>query len=283
VAAVVAPASAGAASTVGQTFAPTKSVCSGSATFVQETTPAGEYTIPFAGVITSWSYQAGSTPPTQLKLKITRRNFFLNYTIVAESAVQTGLTPNALDTFPTRIPVQAGDRLGLFAAIVADCVNGNPGGNPASGYTAAEHSGDDPVGSTHNYASDSNERLDVSAVLEPDADNDGFGDETQDACPGDAAVQGDCKPPDTTITNAPEDKVKTKKKRAKVTFEFSADEAATFECALDGAAFGPCSSPDTFTVKKGEHSFQVRAVDAAGNVDASPASDSWKVKRKKKK
>jgi hypothetical protein len=35
-------------------------------------------------------------------------------------------------------------------------------------------------------------------------------------------------------------------------------------------------------VKKGKHTFQVRATDAAGNIDPTPASDAWKVKKKGK-
>jgi Cadherin-like domain len=86
--------------------------------------------------------------------------------------------------------------------------------------------------------------------------------------------------PDTTITKKPKDK--TRKKTA--TFEFSAnDSGSTFECSLDGTQFTPCSSPHHVKVKKGKHQFQVRARDAAGNVDGSPASDDWKVKKKKKK
>jgi len=90
----------------------------------------------------------------------------------------------------------------------------------------------------------------------------------------------DCDPPETQITAGPKDK--TKKKQA--TFQFSSNEpGAAFECALDGAAFSPCVSGQTYKVKKGKHSFQVRSTDAAGNVDASPASDDWKVKKKKRK
>ena len=49
-----------------------------------------------------------------------------------------------------------------------------------------------------------------------------------------------------------------------------------FECKLNGASFANCSSAGTsFTnVADAAHTFQVRAVDAAGNADASPASRS---------
>jgi DNA-binding beta-propeller fold protein YncE len=90
----------------------------------------------------------------------------------------------------------------------------------------------------------------------------------------------DTDPPDTHITKGPKDK--TKNKRA--TFEFTSTEpGSTFECSLDGKAFAPCASPDTLKVKKGKHRFDVRATDAAGNVDPTPASDAWKVKKKKRR
>jgi hypothetical protein len=38
-------------------------------------------------------------------------------------------------------------------------------------------------------------RLNLIATLEPDADHDGYGDETQDGCPGDRADHGPCTAP----------------------------------------------------------------------------------------
>jgi hypothetical protein len=93
---------------------------------------------------------------------------------------------------------------------------------------------------------------------------------------------GDTTAPDTEITKGPKKKVKTRKKKAKVKFEFSSEANASFECALDDAAFESCSSPFKAKVKKGKHSFAVRAKDAAGNVDQSPDEQTFKVKRKKK-
>ena len=62
-------------------------------------------------------------------------------------------------------------------------------------------------------------------------------------------------------------------------FAFDSDEAdATFECSLDGAPYAPCPVPSDFTdLANGEHTLLVRAVDAFGNVDATPASYTWTV------
>jgi hypothetical protein len=90
----------------------------------------------------------------------------------------------------------------------------------------------------------------------------------------------DVAPPETAITAGP--RSKTKKRRA--TFEFTSTEAGSvFECRLDDAQFQACSSPLTVKVGKGTHSFQVRARDAAGNLDPAPAGRTWKVKKRRKR
>jgi hypothetical protein len=60
------------------------------------------------------------------------------------------------------------------------------------------------------------------------------------------------------------------------TFSFTATEAnATFGCRLDGSAFALCTSPKTYSgLTVGSHTFAVRAADAAGNVDQTPATAS---------
>ncbi len=81
--------------------------------------------------------------------------------------------------------------------------------------------------------------------------------------------------PDTTITgNPPNPTLNTS-----ATFTFTSNEAgATFQCSLDGAAFTSCTSGQTYTaLALGSHTFQVRAVDPAGNVDPTPASYTWNV------
>src|SRR5207244_3389940 len=51
-----------------------------------------------------------------------------------------------------------------------------------------------------------------------------------------------------------------------------------FECQLDSGGFSACTSPATYnSLSDGPHTFAVRAKDAAGNVDLTPAQFSWSV------
>jgi hypothetical protein len=63
------------------------------------------------------------------------------------------------------------------------------------------------------------------------------------------------------------------------TFDFASNEpGSTFECRLDGALFGPCTTPVSYSgLSDGTHTFDVRATDPVGNLDTSPASYSWKI------
>jgi hypothetical protein len=266
-------ATASAASDVGQVVNPEMSACSQNNTWLQVSSPNNKYVVPARGVITSWSFGAGSIVPSSMKLKIGRPVGGNDYTIVGESTSQAPVA-NTLNTYETRISVEQGDIVGFYHVgnNFARCALPQPA--PA-GYVSMFTNGDIAPGATATFGTPESSQLDISATLEPDCDSDGFGDETQDtdlnACPP---------APDTTITKRPKDK--TKKKTA--TFEFTASEpGATFECSLDGGPFAACSSPDTIKVKKGKHHFEVRAKDAGNNVDATPASDDWKVKKKKKK
>lgn len=84
----------------------------------------------------------------------------------------------------------------------------------------------------------------------------------------------DATAPTTTIVSGPP----ASSTSTSAPFDFSSDDAnATFECNLDGAGFQPCTDPRTFVVGQGPHMLEVRARDAFGNVDASPATHSWTV------
>lgn len=84
-------------------------------------------------------------------------------------------------------------------------------------------------------------------------------------------------PPETTITKRPPNK----SKKRKFKFKFVASTpVATFQCKLDRQPFRSCSSPHKLRrLQRGRHVFKVRAVDATGNADPSPARDKFKIKR----
>jgi hypothetical protein len=91
--------------------------------------------------------------------------------------------------------------------------------------------------------------------------------------------------PDTVKGEGPKRKVKTHKRKAKVSFKFSSTEPnTTFQCALDAASPTGCTSPAKTKIKakrkKRKHTFAVAAVDPAGNVDQTPALFKFKVQRK---
>ena len=95
----------------------------------------------------------------------------------------------------------------------------------------------------------------------------------------DPSPPADADAPETAITKAPPKR--SRKRWAEFRFT-STEPGTTFECSLNGAAFTPCASPLALKGKKGRNHFEVRAKDQAGNTDASPASDDWKVRKRKK-
>jgi len=61
-------------------------------------------------------------------------------------------------------------------------------------------------------------------------------------------------------------------------FEFAASEFATFSCRVDTAPFGPCDPVTAVTgLDEGMHTMEVVATDSQGNVDPSPARQTWEV------
>ncbi len=88
---------------------------------------------------------------------------------------------------------------------------------------------------------------------------------------------GDTTPPETTIDSGPT--AGSTINDATPTFGFSSNEAgSTYECQLDNGGFSACTSPfTTATLSDGSHTFEVRAIDPAGNIDASPASRNFTV------
>ena len=139
---------------------------------------------PIDGVVTMWRTRAAVSG--NLTFQVVRRNTAGTYRVV-ETDTQ-GTVQNNLEEFFVRIPIQEGDLLGLDA----------PGANEPF-RTAASPFGRvvrfvPPLGANAVMASENlgSTELLVNATVEPDADGDGFGDDTQDDCPTNATSQGAC-------------------------------------------------------------------------------------------
>jgi uncharacterized repeat protein (TIGR01451 family) len=186
-----APASA--ATQIGSTPAPPVNAtdpgasCTANSFYLQSVTTSSSpsYTVPAGGgVISRWAYNSNGSAG-QKRLKIFRLNAG-RYTVIGESDWQAA-PQNQLYRYPTRIAVQAGDVLGVSTTSANDCRAPAPSGNQVSG-----GSGDPAEGTSYGQSNfgvfTTSTLLDVAALVEPDADGDGYGDETQDGCPGDPQV-----------------------------------------------------------------------------------------------
>jgi hypothetical protein len=115
-------------------------------------------------------------------------------------------------------------------------------------------------GSTYTFivtpAADGNVTVDVPAGGAHDAAGNGNSAATR------LQMANDSTPPTVASTSGP-DATTTD---STAIFAFAADETTTFTCSLDGAAFAACSSPTVLAgIGAGDHVFEVRATDAAGN------------------
>ncbi|MBJ7359281.1 hypothetical protein [Nocardioides sp.] len=147
-------------------------------------------TAPSAGVLTKarFTLPTGDSPGFPQKLKVARSAGAPNqYTVVGESGVLPVVS--GVQTFDVRVPIAAGDLIGLQGGASGGVLYCNSGDTANVGAVLA---GDPAVGSTATYSPESGLALPVVVTLEPDADKDGYGDETQDQCPQSAAAQGPC-------------------------------------------------------------------------------------------
>ena len=189
-AALMAPSAASASQTIGQ--ANSGSGCTGGEAYTQGPALASTYRPSASGVITSWSSFANATSNSQIELLVLQPNpsGTTHFIATHRDTPRTLTQANALNTFSgVHVPIAAGEQLGLFLpAGGADCFWDSP---PDTGLFFT--GGDPPLNVDSNFTgANTNRRLNVSAIVEPDADHDGFGDETQDACPSSALAQGAC-------------------------------------------------------------------------------------------
>ena len=193
--AALGPTAAAASETLGQTA--NSDACGSNAALVQrQTAGPPSYQAQTSGVIVRWSYRTSVNPPT-LRLRVYRATADpAKWFARSESGQKTPgtgpnqLAPNTLHTFNETpgLRIQAGDVLGLTGSggNGISCIETTSDGD----LIRVKNLPDAPVGQeSSGYVGELPRlRLGVQAVIEPDADGDGFGDESQDSCPTDSSV-----------------------------------------------------------------------------------------------
>jgi hypothetical protein len=149
------------------------------------------YRVPSGGgVITSWTTGGGPSDGLRARLEMVREGAS-SPVVVGEGNLETGVPQLNPYTFPARIPAQGEDTLGLEtdSSLASICT-------PSTGSVGDVLDGGLDPGPGNAFASlgtPDQGVLNVAASVEPDADHDGFGDESQDSCPSEVAVHsGPC-------------------------------------------------------------------------------------------
>ncbi|HEX6665847.1 MAG TPA: hypothetical protein VF081_04570 [Solirubrobacterales bacterium] len=240
------------------------------AAFIQPQGPGDMYSggAPVDGVITEFRIRAAiSEDPTQVTFRV------VDLTRTAEeSALATGgltgptvrLPPGdpedeaPIRAFGARVPVKKGQQLAIDGTDVQATVN-NSGDDFSFVYAPPLVNGAGARGSVQSTG-----ELLVAATIEPDADKDGFGDETQDKCPTQATTQGACDLTAPTIAGL---------KVSGGTVSYTLSEAATvsfqLEKKLPGRKLGKKCVPQSAKNKKRKRCARFKAV---GTAFAGPGS-----------
>lgn len=162
-------------------------------TAAQTALPGRQVTSPIDGVIVRWRVGDGTG---SMSLRVLRSAAGGTFTGVARSDAATPPVgpsdvgqPPTISTFPTRIPIRAGDFIGLDLA-TADSAVGQRTAGGANIVAFVPALADNETRAPDATLSDIEGLL--NADVEADADRDGFGDETQDLCAKDATTQGLC-------------------------------------------------------------------------------------------
>jgi len=172
-----------------------------------------------------------------------------DFEVLAEST--PGLVLGQPDNrFQTRIPVSAGVLFGVSSSkSIPTCF-----GIGVPGDTLALFNPDVPVGGKAKpFESPDGVLLSLAVVVEPDADGDGFGDETQDKCPQSAATQGACPAPPGGGVGGATVKLKGKPRLEGNVVAVKLTTSATTKLTVTGSIRGKrAAKPVSKTVQPGE-------------------------------
>jgi hypothetical protein len=188
----------GSASTTGS--ATTAGGCDCTVAQMHEASPASKsYVFPYDGVIVSSGTYVGSyvepSDTDTVQVQTVNRTGATTGTVVSQGTAHhlLGLPTNAVDRFFDRLPAHAGD-------VLAARFHDSPFIESTPFFFKATAGADEVEVSTPTAAGGSlsgsalvaERRVNLEAVLEPDEDHDGYGDASQDLCPGSPIATSAC-------------------------------------------------------------------------------------------
>lgn len=156
--------------------------------FSHHDVPVGvEWSAPFNGVATRVRINGLGA------LRVRVMHFVSGTTYFFKSTGPTLMTAgsNAVQTFPVAIPLQAGDSLGIDVPDGGSWVGTAPAG---AGWSSVEWTGPPADGTGGAANGTGTPVLQYNYEVEPDADADGFGDDSQDRCAGSTGSDRGCQP-----------------------------------------------------------------------------------------
>lgn len=159
--------------------------------------------VPADGVLTEARVRAAAGADQEVRVRVLRPEAGGTFRPVATSPVVTLDGSGDVQGLAVALPVRAGDVLALRGASLPGTFapSSGDGAHTVHGEPPAWPVGDAPRAPDEGATVPGD--LLLAAVLEPDDDGDGAGDETQDACPADPARSGACAIDLVTVASAP--------------------------------------------------------------------------------
>ncbi len=161
---------------------------SGQPTMIQGSITSGQsYTVASSGILTSWGVDTTTFGSSSMLAAVFGTESGGIWTVQRATPFQL-VVGNRINEFPTRMPVVAGEVLGMVSYNSNNLMCGVlPAGDSIASSGSSTYPGDSFMPNAMPQF-----RVGVWGIVEPDVDGDGFGDDTQDKCPQSAAFQNAC-------------------------------------------------------------------------------------------
>jgi hypothetical protein len=212
----ISPSSADAAVTLGsdlQTEPTIDSFCSGGGSDrgcleVTDVLPGRDLVAPFNGVIVRWSARLGvNTDAQTIRIRVVRQETADTFTVISSGQLESVAAGAGTYTFPAQLPIRSGDQVGVESENGATVDLGAESPGALSYFYGPPIADGESTGPPSFTLPDHEKTFNVD--VEPDCDEDGLGDETQDP----SVIGGTCPLRGRTVTlDANKNKVKKGKK-----------------------------------------------------------------------